>query len=128
MEFQKIQPGKFAVNPPPDPYPHPQSDRDGDYDNQDKDYSKSSSYSSGDSDSLHARCDVDSSIFASHHTLGSGPNQAAPGFHVHDGVRTPKIGQGLGFVITGSRGGNAAVASIIAMLAKVIDFTDSTTP
>lgn len=127
MEFQNIQPPKFGINKPPNPYPETSPDRDGDYDNSDKDYSKSSTFSPGDSDSLHARCDVDSSKFANHHTIGLGPNQAASGTHIHDGFSSRKVGAGLGLSISGSKGGNAALASLIAMLGTVIDFVDNTT-
>lgn len=77
--------------------------------------------------SFHARSDVDSSSTAQHHTLGVGHNQAAPGDHNHDGKSSRKLGTGLGLTISGAKGGNAAVASIITMLSNVIDFTDNTT-
>lgn len=35
---------------------------------------------------FHGRSDVDTSMFAQHHTLGSGRTQAAPGNHTHDGT------------------------------------------
>lgn len=127
MEFKNIQPPKFDINKPPKPYPESEPDRDGDYDNQDKDYSKSSTFSAGDSDSLHARCDVDSSWFANHHTIGTSRNQSSPGNHTHDGYSSRKIGADLGLVISGSKGGNAALTSLIAMLKNVIEFTDNTT-
>lgn len=76
---------------------------------------------------FHARSDVDSSPSAQHHTLGISHNQASPGDHIHDGRNSKLIGEGLSLTISGSRGGNAAVASIITMLQKVIDFTDNTT-
>lgn len=76
---------------------------------------------------FHARSDVDSRPNAQHHTLGISRNQAAPGDHVHDGKTSRKIGTGMSLTITGSKGGNAAVASIIAMLSQVLEFTDSTT-
>ena len=76
---------------------------------------------------FHNRSDLDSSSFAQHHTLGVKATQAASGSHNHDGQGSRKIGAGLNIVITGSRGGNAALASLLAALAKVMDFTDSTT-
>lgn len=127
MQFQNIDTPKFDINKPPNPYPETKPDRDGDYDSQDKDYSKSSTFTSGDSDSLHARCDVDSSRFANHHTLGSGRSQASPGDHIHDGFTSRKIGAGLGLVVSGSKGGNAALTSLLAVLSQVIEFTDNTT-
>lgn len=35
---------------------------------------------------FHGRSDVDSSIFAQHHTLGTTRGQASPGDHTHDGI------------------------------------------
>lgn len=75
---------------------------------------------------MHSRSDVDSSTSAQHHTLGIGHNQAPPGDHAHDGKSSRKIGTGLNLSISGARGGNAAVISIIAMLKNVIEFTDNT--
>lgn len=40
---------------------------------------------------FHQKDDLDSSHRAHHHTLGFGPNQAAPGNHTHDGVTSPPI-------------------------------------
>lgn len=76
---------------------------------------------------FHSRSDVDSAKFAQHHTLGTKNTQASAGDHVHDGKSSKKIGAGLGIVITGSKGGNAALASLLSALAQVIEFTDSTT-
>lgn len=88
----------------------------------------------------HMRADTDSSQTAVHHTLGQHRNQAAPGNHIHDGTDSPLIGPMIfdstpgnegktkpSLSISGSRGGNAAVASIIAMLHNVIAFNDNTT-
>ncbi len=76
---------------------------------------------------FHARSDVDSSTSAQHHTLGVKHDQASPGDHNHDGKGSRKIGQGLGLVLTGSKGGNVALTNLITMLKNVIEFTDSTT-
>lgn len=76
----------------------------------------------------HSRSDLDSGPYAQHHSLGIGHNQASPGDHIHDGVSSRKIGQGRGITITGSRGGNAALASLIAALQQIMDLTDNTTP
>lgn len=78
-------------------------------------------------DRIHTKADTDGSPTAIHHTLGINRNQAAPGNHIHDGKASPKVGRGLNLAISGSRGGNAAVASIITMLKQVIEFTDNTT-
>jgi hypothetical protein len=75
----------------------------------------------------HAKSDVDSGQFAQHHTLGSKRNQASPGDHTHTGKDSRLLGKGAGLSISGSRGGNAAVLSIIQMLQQIIDFNDGTT-
>lgn len=76
---------------------------------------------------FHTHDDVDGSPKAHHHTLGPMPNQAAPGDHSHDGGTSTVLFPLDGVSITGSRGGNAAVASIIAAL-TALGATDSTTP
>lgn len=76
---------------------------------------------------FHSRSDVDSSPNAQHHTLGIKHNQASFGDHAHDGKSSRKVGTGLSLAISGSKAGNAALASVIAMLAQVMDFTDTTT-
>lgn len=76
---------------------------------------------------FHARSDADSGQSAQHHTLGIGHNQASSGDHVHDGSSSRKIGQGLNLTLTGSKGGNVALANLITLLKNVIEFTDSTT-
>ncbi|SRR6266550_1999512 len=76
---------------------------------------------------FHNHSDVDSSAGAQHHSLGVKHNQASPGDHAHDAKSSRKVGYGLALTISGSRGGNAAVASIISMLSQVVDFTDNTT-
>ena len=73
---------------------------------------------------FHNKSDVDSSSEAQHHTLGIKKDQSSPGDHIHDGTTSRKLLSGT--TITGSRGGNAAVASIIAALVK-LGATDSTT-
>jgi len=40
---------------------------------------------------FHLNSDVDENPLASHHTLGSLPNQASPGDHVHDGKTSKRI-------------------------------------
>lgn len=78
---------------------------------------------------FHTRSDLDSSTGAQHHTLGIGHNQAAGGDHIHDGISSRQVGKGLGATVTGSRGGNAALLSLInALKAAGIDITDATTP
>jgi len=74
---------------------------------------------------FHTNSDVDQDKEAQHHTLGSGPNQASPGSHKHDG--TDSIALLDGVEITGSRDGNTALASVIAALG-VLGLKDSSTP
>lgn len=76
---------------------------------------------------FHSRSDCDSSTGAQHHTLGIKHDQAAIGDHNHDGKGSRKIGAGLGLTLTGSKGGNVALANLLIMLGSVMDFTDSTT-
>lgn len=73
----------------------------------------------------HETTDTDSSALALHHTLGPRANQAAPGNHSHNGVSSKKLMSGV--TVTGSKGGNAALASLITELSKVLGFTDNTT-
>jgi hypothetical protein len=74
---------------------------------------------------FHARSDVDSGDAAQHHTLGTKHNQASPGDHKHDGKSSKLLLENK--VLTGSKGGNAALANLITMLADNFGFTDSTT-
>lgn len=76
---------------------------------------------------IHARDDVDSSQLAHHHTIGIKHDQASAGDHVHDGSSSRKVGAGMGLTISGAKGGNAALGSLITMLKSVIEFTDNTT-
>lgn len=76
---------------------------------------------------FHARSDVDSSQQAQHHTVGMKHDQSAAGDHIHDGKSTRKVGYGLNLTVSGAKGGNAALASLLTMLANVIEFTDTTT-
>lgn len=73
---------------------------------------------------LHTKSDVDSSTQAQHHTLGMKPNQAASGSHKHDGASGNLLLSGV--TLTGSRAGNAALASVISALV-LLGATDSTT-
>lgn len=73
---------------------------------------------------FHTYDDLDSSKNAHHHTIGVGGDQACSGNHNHRGTDSTLLLEGVS--ITGSRGGNAAVASIIAALVQ-LGATDSTT-
>lgn len=76
---------------------------------------------------FHTRSDSDSAVTAQHHTLGTKRTQASPGDHIHNGINSRLVGSGEGTVLTGAKGGNVALANLIAMLANYIDFTDATT-
>lgn len=73
---------------------------------------------------FHQNADVDGSSKALHHTLGPGPNQAAAGNHNHRGGDSVLLLEGT--TISGSRGDNAALASVISVLVE-LGATDSTT-
>lgn len=78
---------------------------------------------------FHENADKDGSQTALHHSLGPGPNQAAPGNHLHDGGSSKILDPVLsGTTITGAKTGNPApaLASVIAALVK-LGATDSTT-
>lgn len=74
---------------------------------------------------FHTNSDKDSSKIAQHHTLGIDANQGSPGDHTHDGRNSKKIGGGA--VVTGSRDGNAALASLLTALSDIFDIDDQTT-
>lgn len=76
---------------------------------------------------FHQKADTDGSTQSQHHTLGIGHNQASPGDHSHDGQSSRLIGSGRKITISGAKGGNAALASVIAALKQVMDLTDNTT-
>lgn len=73
---------------------------------------------------FHQHSDVDSARDSQHHTLGTGVNQASPGSHRHDGNDSFQLLEGV--EITGSKGGNTALASVIAALVGM-GAKDSTT-
>lgn len=73
---------------------------------------------------FHRYADTDSGKTASHHTIGPAPDQVASGAHTHDGTETRQLLAGV--TITGSRGGNIALASVIDAL-EALGATDSTT-
>jgi hypothetical protein len=66
---------------------------------------------------LHTNSDLDTRRESQHHTLGPSQNQAAPGDHNHDGGDSALIL--TGFTITGSRGGNTSLPSIISALVRL---------
>lgn len=73
---------------------------------------------------FHENSDLDGSPKAQHHSLGSSPNQASPGNHTHDGGSSQQLLAGV--TLTGSKGGNAALASVVAALVG-LGATDATT-
>lgn len=74
---------------------------------------------------FHARADTDSSSLAIHHTLGIKHDQSSPGDHLHDGKSSRRLMEGV--TLTGSKGGNVALANLITELSEVLGFTDNTT-
>lgn len=66
---------------------------------------------------FHANADTDVRLESLHHTLGALPTQASPGDHTHDGGTSPQLLAGT--TITGSRGGNTAVGSVIQALVRL---------
>lgn len=75
---------------------------------------------------LHRLADTDSQPSSAHHTLGPSGTQAAPGNHRHDGQQSKKLYDPPGSV-TGSRGNNAALASLLQVLSRQGIITDNTT-
>lgn len=75
---------------------------------------------------LHRQADTDSQPSAAHHTLGPSGTQAAPGNHRHDGQQSKRLYDPPGSV-TGSRGGNAALQSLLTVLAQQGIITNNTT-
>ena len=67
-------------------------------------------------DDFHEQSDLNTRSEAQHHTLGPSQNQAAPGNHTHDGGTSVPLWEGN--TITGSRGGNMALSSVIAILVQ----------
>jgi len=73
---------------------------------------------------FHTRADTDSSSTSAHHTLGVTHNQASPGDHKHNGQNSKLLMDGVS--ITGSRGGNDALANLLNALAIALGFTNNT--
>ena len=74
---------------------------------------------------FHSRSDVDSHWGAQHHTIGIKHDQASAGDHTHDGKNSRFLMEDV--TITGSKGGNVALANLITALAEKLGFTDGTT-
>ena len=75
-------------------------------------------------DDFHEQSDLDTRSESQHHTLGGKQDQASPGNHTHDGGTSQPLW--AGHTITGSRGGNMALASVISLLVQK-GATDATT-
>lgn len=73
---------------------------------------------------FHTNADTDIRRESLHHTLGPGEAQAAPGSHSHDGGDSALLLSGM--TLSGSRGGNVALISVIAALVR-LGATDNTT-
>ena len=72
---------------------------------------------------VHKYADTDGKSTAIHHTLGAGPMQASPGNHTHNGGTSLSLLEGV--TISGAKGGNTALASIISLLVS-LGATDTT--
>lgn len=81
--------------------------------------------SARDVEDFHTNADTNVRPESIHHTLGPSPSQSSPGDHNHknDGKSVPLM---EGETITGAKGGNTALASVIAVLVKY-GAIDSTT-
>jgi len=73
---------------------------------------------------IHQNDDLDVSKDSHHHSIGPGSSQVASGNHNHDGVLTPQLLAGV--TISGAKGGNIALASVVAALVT-LGATDATT-
>lgn len=74
---------------------------------------------------FHRYDDSDNAPESHHHTIGTDPNQASPGDHRHNGKDSYLLYGGI--TVTGSRGGNAALASLLTALAQEGIIIDGTT-
>lgn len=75
-------------------------------------------------DDFHTNADTDIRSESLHHTLGPGNTQASAGNHTHNGGDSPLLLSGM--TITGSRGANVAMVSVIAALVR-LGATDQST-
>lgn len=77
---------------------------------------------------FHTNSDKDGSPQAQHHSLGPTANQAAAGNHTHDGGQSAALTALMeNITVTGSKGGNAALASLLTGLAAAFGLKDTTT-
>ena len=83
----------------------------------DKETTGQQSLSAEDLEKLHLNADTDVRAESLHHTLGASSSQASPGDHTHDGgTSSPLL---VGLTISGARGGNTSLPSIIACLVRL---------
>lgn len=75
---------------------------------------------------IHEKSDKDGSPKAQHHTLGPGPNQAAPGNHTHDGGASAFLLDQVTF--TGSRATFSAIEIQLVDALIRLGAVDATTP
>jgi len=75
-------------------------------------------------DDFHTNSDLDARAESQHHTLGPGPNQAAPGNHRHDGGDSALLLENE--TISGSRNSDAWRLSVNAILVR-LGATDNST-
>jgi len=66
---------------------------------------------------FHTNSDMDQDKESQHHTIGTGEFQAAAGSHTHNGSDSFQLLTNE--EVTGSRGGNTALASVIAILVRM---------
>lgn len=66
---------------------------------------------------FHTNADTDGDEGSIHHSLGPGKGQAAAGNHDHRGGGSVALLQGV--TISGAKGGNTALASVIAALVEL---------
>lgn len=72
---------------------------------------------------FHENSDLDKSRESQHHSLGLGPYNASPGDHNHTGGNSVPLFDGR--TLTGSKGGNVALANLITIL-SAYGLTDNT--
>lgn len=80
--------------------------------------------SSKEVEDFHTNADTDGNRKSIHHTLGPAHAQAAPGDHTHNGGDSVELLANV--TISGAKGGNTALASVIAALVQ-LGATDATT-
>lgn len=136
---RNLKPTQFGITPGQnlDPNPVSKPDKFGQVHQNQSDSTSGDVPSAAQVNIAHRQSDLDSAPHSQHHTLGSSRNQASPGNHIHDGTTSPKIGaMTIGtsgnnpvpaFTLTGSKGGNVALANLITFLKLHFNFTDSTT-